>query len=82
MNLRKFFPFLSTFERIAKKILLAQINANLSSGDDISSSDETQEDESDSDGLKEVRRREERSATDEDGECFSSKRGSWRTPSA
>lgn len=54
--------------RIAKKILLAQINANFSSGDDISSDDETQEDESDSDGLKEVRQREERGATDEDGE--------------
>lgn len=64
---------MSTFERIAKKILLAQINANFSSGDDISSDDETQEDESDSDGLKEVRQRRERAATDEDGKSFSSK---------
>lgn len=64
---------MSTFERIAKKILLAQINANFSSGDDISSDDETQGDESDSDGLKEVRQREESAATDEDGKCVSSK---------
>lgn len=64
---------MSTLERIAKKILLAQINANFSSGDDISSDDETQEDESDSDGLKEVRQRGERAATDEDGKSFSSK---------
>lgn len=69
------FSFFSTFERIAKKILLAQIKANYSSGDDISSDDETQtqEDESESDGLKEVRHRIEDDPTDENGKSVSSK---------
>lgn len=49
---------------------MAQINANFSSADDISSDEETQGGESESDVLKEVRQREESSATDEDGECF------------
>lgn len=72
INRPHFSFFLSIFERIAKKILLAQINANFSSTDDISSDSETQGDESDSDGHKEVRQREESSAIDEDGKCFPS----------
>uniref|UniRef100_A0A096LTB9 DNA helicase n=1 Tax=Poecilia formosa TaxID=48698 RepID=A0A096LTB9_POEFO len=40
----------STFKRIAKQLLLAQIKANLSSDGDISSEGETQEDPSESDG--------------------------------
>lgn len=40
----------STFKRIAKQLLLAQIKANLSSDGDISSEGETQEDQSESDG--------------------------------
>uniref|UniRef100_A0A3B4UQ36 DNA helicase n=1 Tax=Seriola dumerili TaxID=41447 RepID=A0A3B4UQ36_SERDU len=60
------FPFFSTFERIAKKMLLAQIKANYSSGDDISSDEDTQEDESDeSDDDKEVRQGNKESGTDE-----------------
>ncbi|KAM7374138.1 hypothetical protein PAMP_006813 [Pampus punctatissimus] len=54
--------------RIAKKMLLAQIKANYSSGDDISSDDETQEDESESEGDKEVKQGNEDNGTDEDGE--------------
>uniref|UniRef100_A0A3P8PH33 DNA helicase n=1 Tax=Astatotilapia calliptera TaxID=8154 RepID=A0A3P8PH33_ASTCA len=50
------FSFSSTFERIAKKLLLAQIKSNYSSGDDISSDEETQEDESDSLSDKEIKR--------------------------
>ncbi|XP_054482143.1 transcriptional regulator ATRX-like isoform X2 [Anoplopoma fimbria] len=38
--------------RIAKKMLLAQIKANYSSGDDISSDEETQEDESEDEKVK------------------------------
>lgn len=60
------FSFFSTFERIAKKILLAQIKANYSSGDDISSDEETQEDESESEG-DEVKQSNEDNATDENG---------------
>lgn len=48
------FSFFSTFERIAKKILLAQIKANLSASDDMSWDDETQTDDSKSDGNREV----------------------------
>eukprot|EP00064_Thunnus_orientalis_P003358 superscaffoldBa00000270_g3367 len=50
--------------RIAKKILLAQIKANYSSGDDISSDDEAQEDESESEG-DEVKQTNEDNGTDE-----------------
>lgn len=49
------FSFFSTFERIAKKILLAQIKANLSASDDMSWDDETQTDDSKSDGDQEVK---------------------------
>ncbi|KAM7397771.1 hypothetical protein PAMA_005884 [Pampus argenteus] len=58
--------------RIAKKMLLAQIKANYSSGDDISSDDETQEDESESEGDKEVKQGNEDNGTDEDGEDLAS----------
>nr|XP_046267251.1 transcriptional regulator ATRX-like isoform X2 [Scatophagus argus] len=51
--------------RIAKKMLLAQIKANYSSGDDISSDEETQEDESESEGDKEVKLSNEENGTDE-----------------
>lgn len=61
------FSFFSTFERIAKKMLLAQIKANYSSGDDISSDEETQDDESESDGDKEVKQGNEENGTDENG---------------
>lgn len=64
------FSFFSTFERIAKKILLAQIKANYSSGDDISSDEETQEEGSESGGDKEVKQRNEDNATDENGKTF------------
>lgn len=64
------FSFFSTFERIAKKILLAQIKANYSSGDDISSDEDTQEEGSESDGEKEVKQRNEDNATDENGKTF------------
>uniref|UniRef100_A0A3Q4MWX8 DNA helicase n=1 Tax=Neolamprologus brichardi TaxID=32507 RepID=A0A3Q4MWX8_NEOBR len=50
------FSFSSTFERIAKKLLLAQIQSNYSSGDEISSDEETQEDESGSLSDKEIKR--------------------------
>ncbi|XP_029304789.1 transcriptional regulator ATRX-like isoform X1 [Cottoperca gobio] len=53
--------------RIAKKMLLAQIKANYSSGDDISSDEETQ-DESDSEDEKEVKQDHEENETDENGE--------------
>ncbi|XP_023260466.1 transcriptional regulator ATRX-like [Seriola lalandi dorsalis] len=59
--------------RIAKKMLLAQIKANYSSGDDISSDEETQEDESDeSDDNKEVRQGNKDNGTDENGEDLAS----------
>ncbi|TKS83503.1 Transcriptional regulator ATRX [Collichthys lucidus] len=54
--------------RIAKKILLAQIKANYSSSDDISSDEETQEDESESEGEKEVKQTNGDVATDENEE--------------
>ena len=60
------FSFFSTFERIAKKILLAQIKANYSSGDDISE-EETQEEESESDGDQEAKQGKQDKATDENG---------------
>lgn len=64
------FSLFSTFERIAKKILLAQINANCSSSDDISSDEESLEDESESAGDQEVREGSEENTTDENGEFF------------
>ncbi|XP_076606647.1 transcriptional regulator ATRX-like [Chaetodon auriga] len=54
--------------RIAKKMLLAQIKANFSSADDISSDEETQEDESESDGDKEVKQGCEDIGTEENEE--------------
>uniref|UniRef100_A0A3Q1EUN9 DNA helicase n=1 Tax=Acanthochromis polyacanthus TaxID=80966 RepID=A0A3Q1EUN9_9TELE len=54
--------------RIAKKMLLAQINANYSSGDDISSDEETQEEDSEADGDKEVRPSDEDNGAVENGE--------------
>lgn len=67
MNFRHLFPFFfSTFERIAKKILLAQIKANFSSSD-MSWDEETQDDESESDGDREVREGDEKNATVGDG---------------
>ncbi|XP_044079309.1 transcriptional regulator ATRX-like isoform X2 [Siniperca chuatsi] len=57
--------------RIAKKMLLAQIKANYSSGDDISSDEETQEEESESEG-DEVKQGNEDNGTDENGEDFAS----------
>ncbi|XP_034539868.1 transcriptional regulator ATRX-like [Notolabrus celidotus] len=56
--------------RIAKKILLAQIKANLSSGDDITSEEETQDDESES-VPNEVKKGDEEE-TDENGEDLTS----------
>lgn len=67
MNFRHLFLFFSTFERIAKKILLAQIKANYSSGDELSSDEETQEDESESDADKKVKQGNEDNSTDENG---------------
>ncbi|XP_035480151.2 transcriptional regulator ATRX-like isoform X2 [Scophthalmus maximus] len=58
--------------RIAKKMLLAQIKANYSSGDDISSDEETQEDESESDGDKGVKRTTEENGADENGDDLAS----------
>ncbi|XP_068572457.1 transcriptional regulator ATRX-like isoform X2 [Cebidichthys violaceus] len=55
--------------RIAKKMLLAQIKANYSSGDDISSDEETQEDESEDEKEK---RGNEDNETDENGEELTS----------
>uniref|UniRef100_A0A8C4IIG3 DNA helicase n=1 Tax=Dicentrarchus labrax TaxID=13489 RepID=A0A8C4IIG3_DICLA len=63
------FSFSSTFERIAKKMLLAQIKANYSSGDEISTDEETQEDESESEG-DEVKQSNEDNGTDENGKSF------------
>ncbi|XP_078142676.1 transcriptional regulator ATRX-like isoform X1 [Centroberyx gerrardi] len=54
--------------RIAKKMLLAQIKANYSSGEDISSDEETQEDESESEGDMEVKEARPDNGTDENGE--------------
>ncbi|CAK6953614.1 transcriptional regulator ATRX-like [Scomber scombrus] len=57
--------------RIAKKILLAQIKANYSSDDDISSDDDMQEEESESEGA-EVKQGNEENGTDENGEGLAS----------
>ncbi|XP_029924260.1 transcriptional regulator ATRX-like isoform X2 [Myripristis murdjan] len=54
--------------RIAKKMLLAQIKANYSSGEDISSDEGTEEDESESVGEEEVKEGREDIGTDENGE--------------
>uniref|UniRef100_UPI0037E772B1 transcriptional regulator ATRX-like n=1 Tax=Semicossyphus pulcher TaxID=241346 RepID=UPI0037E772B1 len=58
--------------RIAKKILLAQIKANYSSGDDISSDEETQEEESELEGDKENSQGNEDEGTDENEEDLTS----------
>ncbi|XP_061595930.1 transcriptional regulator ATRX-like isoform X2 [Cololabis saira] len=57
--------------RIAKKMLLAQIKANYSSGDDISSDDETQDDPSESEG-DEVKRDNRDDGTSECGKDLAS----------
>ncbi|XP_038152964.1 transcriptional regulator ATRX-like isoform X2 [Cyprinodon tularosa] len=54
--------------RIAKQLLLAQIKANLSSDEDISSEGETQEDQSDSEGNGEPSQGSEENPANEDGE--------------
>ncbi|XP_038565073.1 transcriptional regulator ATRX-like isoform X1 [Micropterus salmoides] len=58
--------------RIAKKMLLAQIKANYSSGDDISSEEDTQEDDSESEGDREEKQGNENNGTDEKGEDLAS----------
>ncbi|XP_078122976.1 transcriptional regulator ATRX-like [Sander vitreus] len=58
--------------RIAKKMLLAEIKANFSSGEDMSSDEETQEDESDSEGEKEFKQGNKDNETDENGEDLTS----------
>ncbi|XP_031175748.2 transcriptional regulator ATRX-like isoform X2 [Sander lucioperca] len=58
--------------RIAKKMLLAEIKANYSSGEDLSSDEETQEDESDSEGEKEFKQGNKDNETDENGEDLTS----------
>lgn len=63
------FSFFSTFERIAKKMLLAQIKANYSSGDDFSLDEETREDETEDSDDDEVKQSEE-PGTDENGKYF------------
>uniref|UniRef100_A0A8D3B6P2 DNA helicase n=1 Tax=Scophthalmus maximus TaxID=52904 RepID=A0A8D3B6P2_SCOMX len=63
---------------IAKKMLLAQIKANYSSGDDISSDEETQEDESESDGDKGVKRTTEENGADENGKLGTSDEPNFR----
>ncbi|XP_072230790.1 transcriptional regulator ATRX-like [Leuresthes tenuis] len=54
--------------RIAKKMLLAQIRADYSSVDDISSEEETQEDDSESEGDKEAKKGNKGNGANEDGE--------------
>ncbi|XP_041656865.1 transcriptional regulator ATRX-like isoform X2 [Cheilinus undulatus] len=54
--------------RIAKKILLAQIKANYSSDDDISSDEETQDDESELEVSQEDKQQSEDENTDKNGE--------------
>uniref|UniRef100_A0A3Q3EHW7 DNA helicase n=1 Tax=Labrus bergylta TaxID=56723 RepID=A0A3Q3EHW7_9LABR len=63
------FSLFSTFERIAKKILLAQIKANYSSADEISTEEETHDEESDSDIDKEVKKGSE-DESDANGKSF------------
>ncbi|XP_061903970.1 transcriptional regulator ATRX-like isoform X3 [Entelurus aequoreus] len=58
--------------RIAKKILLAQINANLSSDDDLSSDVETQDDGPASEAEKELRQASVDSGQEENGENLAS----------
>uniref|UniRef100_A0A4W6FL56 DNA helicase n=1 Tax=Lates calcarifer TaxID=8187 RepID=A0A4W6FL56_LATCA len=61
---------LRSIGKIAKKMLLAQIKANYSSGDDISSDEETQEGESESEGDKGVKQGNEDNGADENGKFF------------
>lgn len=63
------FSLCSTFKRIAKKLLLAQIKANLSSDEDISS--EGEEDQSESDGNKKPSKGNEENATNAHSKSFS-----------
>ncbi|XP_042354711.1 transcriptional regulator ATRX-like [Plectropomus leopardus] len=58
--------------RIAKKMLLAQIKANYSSGDDISSDEETQEDDSELEEDDMVKQGNDDNETDENGEDLDS----------
>ncbi|XP_077360451.1 transcriptional regulator ATRX-like isoform X2 [Festucalex cinctus] len=58
--------------RIAKKILLAQINANFSSLDELSSDEETQDDESSSEPERELKQASEESGQEANGENLSS----------
>lgn len=51
-------------------MLLAEIKANYSSGEDLSSDEETQEDESDSEGEKEFKQGNKDNETDENGKYF------------
>lgn len=52
-------------------MLLAQIKANYSSGDDISSDEETQEEESELEVSKEVKQGSSDKGTDQSGKWFS-----------
>ncbi|XP_047462264.1 transcriptional regulator ATRX-like isoform X2 [Mugil cephalus] len=58
--------------RIAKKMLLAQIKANYSSGDDISSDEESREEDSEAEFSKEVKEGNADNGTDENGADLSS----------
>ncbi|XP_054610392.1 transcriptional regulator ATRX-like [Dunckerocampus dactyliophorus] len=58
--------------RIAKKILLAQINANFSSGDDLSSDVETQDDESASETERELKQASVENEPEKNGESMAS----------
>lgn len=70
MNFRYLFLFFSTFERIAKKMLLAQIKANYSSDGDVSLDEETQEDESESEDDEDVKKSNVDSGSDDNGKYF------------
>ncbi|XP_034461776.1 transcriptional regulator ATRX-like [Hippoglossus hippoglossus] len=58
--------------RIAKKMLLAQIKANYSSGDEIYSEEDTPEEESESEGGDEVKQGNQENGADENGEDLAS----------
>lgn len=59
-----------TSERIAKKILLAQIKANYSSGDDLTSDEDTQDEEEDSVSAADEGVKEDRIDGDDDGKWW------------
>ncbi|XP_019719517.1 transcriptional regulator ATRX-like [Hippocampus comes] len=65
-------PSLLLFKRIAKKILLAQINANISSLDELSSDEETRDAESSSEPEREFNQSSEECGQEDDGENLSS----------